>query len=42
MPQNEKEKKKLKQLIRKNKYLAYIFLGILGGVLIAYDYSGGF
>ena len=36
MPQNEKEKKKLKQLIRKNKYLAYILLGILGGVLIAY------
>lgn len=31
MPQNEKEKKKLKQLIRKNKYLAYILLGILGG-----------
>lgn len=34
MSQNEKEK--LKQLIRKNKYLAYILLGILGGVLIAY------
>lgn len=36
MLQSNVEEKRLKRLVRKNKYLSYIFLGILGIALIAY------
>ena len=36
MAQEDWDKKKLKRLIRKNKYLAYVLLGVVGAGLILY------